>query len=119
MLNRRDKKIKQLLSDIRTLQKALDESVVYIDDRLADIPVEDIVKYFNKKRRGGLDEVRETVEKSKEDLKKKWQCFSCGEGYLRLIIINRPDGRHYFRSCNCCDKRTKIKRYTEDVEGAE
>ena len=54
-------------------------------------------------------------ESPKEDLKKKWACNECKEGYLKLIIINRRDGSFYFRKCSMCDHRTRLKKYTENV----
>lgn len=118
-LAHRDKKIKNLLSEIKTLQAALDESVVYIDDRLADIPVEDIVRYFKKRNSGKLDGVKTEYEKNREALREKWTCHECNEGYLKIIIFNRHDGKHYFRSCTNCENRTRTKVFTEDVEGVE
>ena len=62
------------------------------------------------------DQYEEVV---KEDPKKKWQCHVCKEDYLRLIILNRPDGVHYFRKCGnlMCRNRTKIQKYHDKVEG--
>ena len=121
-LSTRDKKIKRLISDICTMQKALDESVVYIDERLSNIPIEDIVSYFkdkNGKSKKSIDEVESIYETSQEQLKLKWTCKVCKRGHLKLIIINRHDGKYYFRSCidKECSNRTKMKKYTEDVEG--
>jgi len=64
---------------------------------------------------------REDVEftkKSKRDiLKEKWKCWDCSEGILKLVIIFKVGEEHYFRKCNNCGKRTKLQKYTEDVEG--
>lgn len=53
----------------------------------------------------------------KKDLKKQWECRECGEGYLKIIILNRPDGVFYFRRCSSCTYRTRLKKYTDDVQG--
>lgn len=54
---------------------------------------------------------------TKEELIKKWECFKCNIGYLRLIILNRLDGVFYFRRCTECAHKTRLKKYTEKVEG--
>lgn len=63
------------------------------------------------------EEEKRTSKASK--LRKKWKCFQCGKGTLKLVIVPRSDGEYYFRKCNCCEHRTKLKKYTEDVEGVK
>lgn len=73
-----------------------------------------------------LDEAREAqsreyqaiieLEKQKRQIA-HWQCFKCDLDYLRLIIIQRPDGAFYFRKCPACEHRTRLKPLREDVEG--
>lgn len=46
-----------------------------------------------------------------------WRCFTCKEDYLRLIIIQRPDGAFYFRKCPNCENRTRLKPLEAHVEG--
>jgi hypothetical protein len=53
----------------------------------------------------------------KEQIIEKWSCHKCNQGVLKIIIVSRADGQYYFRSCNICDNRTKIKAYEEAVEG--
>lgn len=52
-----------------------------------------------------------------EDLKEKWLCHSCKEDYLRVIIVPRADGLFYIRKCASCSHRTKLKKYTDEVDG--
>lgn len=52
-----------------------------------------------------------------EELKHKWMCHECKEDYLRIIIVPRADGLFYIRKCASCNHRTKLKKYTEDVDG--
>jgi len=106
-LSNREKKIDQLLSEIKTLKRSLNESIVYIDDKLSDIPVEDIVKYFSDKKKGKLNEVVKLNKKV---------CYKCNSGHLQLTIINRRDGQFYFRKCNKCDHKTRMKHYSDDVK---
>ena len=52
-----------------------------------------------------------------EDLKRKWECHTCGKDFLRLILVPRLDGTFYFRRCPTCFNKTKMKKYTSGVEG--
>lgn len=58
-----------------------------------------------------------SFKKKEKTLEEKWQCYKCSEGIMKLIPLSRSDGDFYFRSCTHCTNRTKIKEYTEDVEG--
>ena len=72
--NRRLKKDKErLVSELQSLKKAFETSKLYIDERLEDVPVEDIVRYFARKKRGKLSEVDNLSDREKT-LKKfqKW-----------------------------------------------
>lgn len=62
------------------------------------------------------DAAFQQIEKEKK-LVEHWQCFKCREDYLRLIIIERPDGAFYFRKCPACENRTRLKALTDSVEG--
>lgn len=52
-----------------------------------------------------------------EELEKKWACHQCEEGVMRLIILHRAGEPYYTRKCDSCSNKTKMKRYTEGVEG--
>lgn len=56
------------------------------------------------------------VKSRHDDLKKKWECHSCKEDYLRLVVVPRLDGMFYFRRCPCGHK-TKLKKFIDGVEG--
>ncbi len=115
----RDKKIKNLKSELRTLNAALSKSAMYIDERLTDIPIESVVNYFNDKVTGRIKDIEKIHEDSQRSLEKKWQCHKCDDGFLRLIVITRHDGKQYFRKCTHCDNRTGMQKYVEGVEGLE
>lgn len=62
---------------------------------------------------------RKKIAKKKENrrLYKKWTCYDCEDGILRTIIFAKADGtKQYFRKCDCCDKKTKPKKFREKVE---
>lgn len=73
--NRRLKKDKdRLIIELQTLKKAFNTSKLYIDERLEDIPVEDVVRYFARKKAGKLDDVGSSMSDKEKTLKKfqKW-----------------------------------------------
>lgn len=60
----------------------------------------------------------EFTKKSKQDiLREKWKCWDCNKGILKLIVIFKIGIPYYFRKCNNCNKKTKMQKYNEDVEG--
>lgn len=52
-----------------------------------------------------------------EKLKKEWSCRECGEGFLKIHIINRLDGVFYYRKCTDCKNRTNVQPYDSSVKG--
>ena len=63
----------------------------------------------------------EAYDKTEEllQLKKKWICHSCGEDYLRVVIVPRADGMFYFRRCISCQYKTKLKKSDSEIEGID
>ena len=59
------------------------------------------------------------LEQTEKLLRNKWKCYECGEGVLKIHIMKRLDGVFYWRRCSNpeCDHKTKLQRYTKDVEG--
>jgi hypothetical protein len=63
------------------------------------------------------DENNKELTQVEKSLEKKWKCHDCSEGLLRLVILFKAGEEFYFRKCDCCAKRTKLKKYTKDVQG--
>lgn len=57
------------------------------------------------------------VKISLEEEKRKWECFDCHDGVLRLIMLSKAGEPFYFRRCDNCAKKTKLKKFTESVQG--
>jgi hypothetical protein len=59
------------------------------------------------------------LEQKEKLLKNKWRCYECQEGVLKIHIMKRLDGIFYWRCCSNpeCGHKTKLQRYTKDVEG--
>lgn len=58
----------------------------------------------------------EKTKKAREEVKAKWACHKCQEGTLKMIVVPRRDGSWYFRKCDHCDNRTRLQKYTDQVE---
>ena len=56
-------------------------------------------------------------QQKKQELENKWNCYECGSGVMRLVIIHRAGEPYYIRKCDHCDNKTKMKKYTDEVEG--
>lgn len=54
-----------------------------------------------------------------EELKRKWICHKCKEDHLRVIVVPRADGVFYFRRCPSCSNKTKLQKYTDDINGID
>ncbi len=81
-------------------------------------------------QRGQADQdlLHELIEKQNEEvelslhekhLTNKWKCYECNEGVLKIHILKRLDGVFYWRLCSNenCGHKTKLQRYTKEVEG--
>jgi len=62
------------------------------------------------------DQAEHELDQS-QDLQKVWECHNCRQDCLRIVILARRDGEFYFRRCNSCGKKTKLKRYDDSVKG--
>lgn len=51
------------------------------------------------------------------DLKERWACHECSEGVMLIQIFKRRDGVFYFRRCQACGNKTRMKKYSEEVNG--
>jgi len=112
-----DKKEQNQLQRLQRENEKLKRTIASLRKQLSRL---DIDQYQNLKEIIESQEVFETNLNKQEELnklKKKWECHGCGRDYLKLIIVPRLDGVRYFRRCTTCGNRTKMKKYTEDVEG--
>lgn len=82
IIRRLRKEKEQLKSELKTLKDALNSSIEYINEQLEGIPVEDIVRYFNRKKKGKLDDVKKVgrpkkadKERDREETIKKFQSW--------------------------------------------
>lgn len=107
----------ELLDKLKHENKKLKKQISALRKQIAKL---DIDRYENLKElvdKHNEQDLEEQKIKEEEFLNKKWQCHECHEGVLKLKILERRDGIWYYRSCNLCKNRTKLKRYNSEVEG--
>jgi len=54
-----------------------------------------------------------------EMLIKKWLCYGCNSGVLKIKKLNTHFGIEYYRKCDTCGKTTELKPWSNDVTGLE
>lgn len=62
-----------------------------------------------------FDKAQTDLEKQ-NTLRKRWECHKCGDDFLRLVILQRPDGCFYFRKCPACQNKTRLQPLTETIQ---
>lgn len=99
----------KLKRDIAALRKQL--------DRIDYTRFQNLVDLVDKQSKE--DKALENAQK-KEKLKKKWGCHHCGKGILLIKLFDHPlKGVQYWRKCNLCPHKTKMKPYSSEVEGVK
>lgn len=58
------------------------------------------------------------IKTTKKELEKQWECHQCSEGIMRLIIVHKLREPYYFRKCDNCTNKTKLKKYDDSIKGA-
>lgn len=114
-IRHQDKEITRLKSELRTYEKAFKKNIVFLKEKTKELSVEELVKGAEEEL--NLKEIKENKKNLFEELQRKWKCFQCNEGVLRLIIVPGGESNRYFRRCSICEYRTPVKVYTESVEG--
>jgi len=114
--NRGDKDLKevQLLKEenkkLRRQVRKLRSVISNLDLRQYEF-VNDLLKKQTKENKTCTERSRQ------KKLEAKWACFECGKGILRLIVLTRLDGTMYFRRCDHCENKTRLKVFTDEVVG--
>lgn len=96
---------KKLKTEVKRLRKELDKNRIHYEN------ITDLLE------QQASEEIQVSKKEERSELLKRWKCHCCEFGIMKLIIIPRPDGPRYLRKCTECDNRTRLKKYTEDVEG--
>lgn len=117
-LKRKEREIEKLKSDLKTLEAAFQENIKFLKGKTAKLDLQELLKGAQKQQT--LKQIEDEKQITFQELEKKWKCHKCNVGIMRLIVFNRPDGKHYMRVCNNktkCQNRTEPKKWHEKVEG--
>ncbi len=102
-LQRENEKLKKQISSLRKQLSRIDlDRYSYLRDVIEAHEAED--EAFD-------------VKMSLEEEKRKWECFECQAGVLRLVVVSKVGQPYYFRKCDNCGKKTKLKKYDENIQG--
>jgi hypothetical protein len=104
-LKRENDRLKKQVSSLRKQLARVDI------DRYENL--QDLIHKYDK------EEAAEIIAKEHKAKEQKWKCYECPEGILRLKVFERQDGIFYMRKCDKCVNRTKLKRWSKEVEGIE
>lgn len=110
-------KEEDLLQKLKRENDRLKKSISSLRKQLSRV---DLDRYENLKDllyKQADEELNERIVEAKKKLKKKWECFICRIGFMKIHTVSRRDGLRYYRKCTNCDNRTKMKQYNDKVEG--
>lgn len=112
-----EKENARIKSELRTYERVFHKNITFLKERTKGLSLEELIKGAQEEL--NLQEIKEEKSQKFEDMQKKWKCFKCDEGVMKLIIIPHGGGSNYFRLCSNpkCKNRTEVKEYTEEVEG--
>lgn len=107
--------ISRLKSELKTYDRAFQKNLVFLKEKTDELTVEELIKGAEQEL--SLKQIKDDKKDRFAELERKWKCFQCHEGILRLIIVPGAETNRYFRKCSMCENRTGVKEYTEEVEG--
>ena len=111
-----ENEITQLKSQLRTYDRVFSRQVTFLKQQTRGLSLEDLIIGANAEL--NLQEIKDEQINNYAEIQRKWLCFQCNTGILKMVIIPRGDGNSYFRQCSNtkCKHRTPLKEYTEEVD---
>ena len=106
VLKQENRKLRRQIGKLRKVIARIDvEQYQFLKDLLESQAQED------------TEHIKKAEQQRIED---KWKCHEhgCDGGVLRFIPVTRQDGTFYFRKCDNCGKRTKLKKFTDGVDSS-
>lgn len=109
----------RLKSELKTYRVAFEKNIQFLKGKTKDLTVEELIEGAKKEQ--SLKEIETQKELTFKELEKKWKCFKCSTGVMRIISYMRPDGAWYIRKCSNsqCTNRTKAQPWNDKVEGVK
>lgn len=110
--------IRKLKSELTTYEAAFQKNIQFLKGKTKDLTVTELIAGAKKEQT--LAQIENNKELTFKEMEKRWKCHRCNEGVMKITVINRQDGKWYFRSCTNvtgkCKHRTELKPFNEDVE---
>lgn len=117
-LKRSVKENEKLRSELKTYEAAFQKNIQFLKGKTKDLSLTELLAGAKKEQ--NLTKIEQVKEETYQEFKQKWKCFDCNIGVMKITVINRQDGKHYFRACTNttgkCKHRTELKPFTDDVE---
>jgi ribosomal protein S20 len=115
-----EKENTRIKSELRTYEKAFFKNITFLKEKTKNLSLEDLLKGAEEEL--NLQQIKEEKVQDFAQMQKKWACYTCEVGVMKLIIVpSIGGGSRYFRKCSNpkCKHRTDVKEYTEEVEGVK
>jgi len=109
----------ELFERLKRDNKILKKQVAALRREIQRLDYDHIDDLVKSQEESGTTEEKIEYKSKNEREREQWVCFECNKGILKLVIINKPNEKIYFRKCDNCGKRTRTKKYTKDVKGIE
>lgn len=106
--------IQELKAKLSKKQSELDETKKTMKRLLSLVDME-LLKLDNSELNKAISSLKPHLPKLQLDKKHDRLCRQCGVGKLKLHKINIGAEIKYFRKCDKCDNRTKLKQFTDSV----
>jgi hypothetical protein len=108
---------RKLLSEIKTLEEAFGKNIQFLKGKTDGLTIGELLNAAKKEQ--SLEEIEDEKQQTFSDMEKKWKCFKCEVGLMKLLIYGNREGMQYLRKCSNpkCLNRTKPKPYNSNVEG--
>lgn len=115
-LRRLESDNKKLRSELATYEAAFKKNIEFLKGKTKDLTLQELLEGAKKEQ--NLVKIEQVKEETYQEHKQRWKCHVCNAGVMKITVIQRQDGKHYFRKCNQppCVNRTELKPFTDDVE---
>jgi hypothetical protein len=118
-LKRKDKEMEKLKSELKTYEAAFQKNIQFLKGKTKDLSLQELLDGAKKEQ--NLKQIETGKEETYQEHKARWKCFVCPRetaGVMKITVLNRHDGKFYYRSCTSatCKHRTELKPFTDEVE---
>ena len=116
-IRHQDKEIARLKSELKTYNRAFEKNITFLKEKTESLTVEELIEGVEEEMT--LKEIKDDKKDRFSELQRKWKCWKCDDGILRMIIVPGIETNRYFRKCSRCSNRTIVKEHTNEIEGVQ